>query len=113
MQITRDLLFALPKTDLHVHLDGSLRVKTAIELAKASNIALPSYKEDEVRDFLSVKGQVESLKTYLEKFDFTLQLMQDDDSIRRIAYELAETLRGRISRTWKCATRRFCTSGKA
>jgi adenosine deaminase len=90
MKITRDLLFELPKTDLHVHLDGSLRVKTAIELAKAGNISLPSFKEDDVRDFLSVKGQVENLKTYLEKFDFTLKLMQDYDSIRRIAYELAE-----------------------
>ncbi len=90
MKITRDFLFELPKTDLHVHLDGSLRVKTAIELAKASKIALPSEKEDDMRSFLSVKGQVENLKTYLEKFDFTLSLMQDYDSIRRIAYELAE-----------------------
>jgi len=89
-QITRDLLFELPKTDLHVHLDGSLRVKTAIELAKAKNIQLPGYHEDDVRDYLSVKGQVENLKTYLDKFDFTLQLMQDYDSIRRIAFELAE-----------------------
>jgi len=89
-KITRDLLFELPKTDLHVHLDGSLRVKTAIELAQANNIKLPSNNEDDVRNYLSVKGQVENLKTYLEKFDFTLQLMQDYDSIRRIAYELAE-----------------------
>jgi adenosine deaminase len=90
MKITRDLLFDLPKTDLHVHLDGSLRVKTAIELAKANNIKLPSENENDMRDFLSVKGQVENLKTYLDKFDFTLKLMQDYDSIRRIAYELAE-----------------------
>jgi adenosine deaminase len=90
MKITRDLLFELPKTDLHVHLDGSLRVKTAIDLAKANDIPLPSDEEDDVRNFLAVKGQVENLKTYLEKFDFTLKLMQDYDSIRRIAYELAE-----------------------
>lgn len=90
MKITRDFLFELPKTDLHVHLDGSLRVKTAIELAKANNIPLVSDKEDDMRNFLSVKGQVENLRTYLEKFDFTLKLMQDADSIRRIAYELAE-----------------------
>jgi len=90
MKITRDLLFELPKTDLHVHLDGSLRVKTAIELAQANNIKLPSNNEEDVRNYLSVKGQVENLKTYLEKFDFTLKLMQDYDSLRRIAYELAE-----------------------
>jgi len=89
-KITRDLLFELPKTDLHVHLDGSLRVKTAMELAQANNIQLPSATAEDVRNYLSVKGQVENLKTYLEKFDFTLQLMQDYDSLRRIAYELAE-----------------------
>ncbi|MDZ7343698.1 MAG: adenosine deaminase [candidate division KSB1 bacterium] len=90
MKITRDLLFELPKTDLHVHLDGSLRVKTAIELAKAKGIPLPSDNEDEVRDFLSVKGQVENLKAYIDKFDFTLKLLQDAESLRRVAYELAE-----------------------
>jgi adenosine deaminase len=90
MKITRDLLFELPKTDLHVHLDGSLRVKTAVELAKAKDIPLPSNNEDEVKDFLSVKEQVENLKAYIDKFDFTLKLLQDVESLRRVAYELAE-----------------------
>ena len=29
-----DFLHALPKTDLHVHLDGSLRLETVLELSK-------------------------------------------------------------------------------
>ncbi|MCE7945731.1 MAG: adenosine deaminase [Chlorobi bacterium CHB1] len=90
MTITRDFLHALPKTDLHCHLDGSIRVKTAMELAKANGLALPSNNENEVYDFLSVKGQVENLNEYIDKFDFTLKLMQDYESLRRIAYELAE-----------------------
>ncbi len=32
----------LPKTDLHVHLDGSMRVETLIELAKAQGVPLPA-----------------------------------------------------------------------
>ena len=40
------LLKALPKTDLHVHLDGSLRVPTLIELAKERKIELPSFTEE-------------------------------------------------------------------
>ena len=33
---------AIPKTDLHVHLDGSLRLPTLIELARERGVALPS-----------------------------------------------------------------------
>ncbi len=90
MHITRDLLHELPKTDLHVHLDGSLRVSTAMELAKPNGVTLPSNKEEEVYDFLSVKGQVENLNEYIDKFDITLKLMQDYEALRRIAFELAE-----------------------
>lgn len=90
MHITRDLLHELPKTDLHVHLDGSLRVRTAMELAKQNGVNLPSTREEEVYDFLSVKGQVANLNEYIDKFDVTLRLMQDYDALRRIAFELAE-----------------------
>ncbi|MGH7494800.1 MAG: adenosine deaminase [bacterium] len=90
MNITRDLLFELPKTDLHVHLDGSLRVKTAMELAKQNDVTLPGNREEEVYNYLSVKGQVESLNEYLDKFDVILKLLQDYEALRRTAYELAE-----------------------
>lgn len=90
MKITRDLLFELPKTDLHVHLDGSVRVNTAIELARQNDVSLPSGDEETVYDFLSVKGQVENLNEYIDKFDVTLSLMQEYEALRRVAYELAE-----------------------
>ena len=37
-----DFLREIPKTDLHVHLDGSLRVRTLIELARENGVELPS-----------------------------------------------------------------------
>lgn len=39
----------IPKTDLHVHLDGSMRLGTLIELAREHGVELPSYDEDELR----------------------------------------------------------------
>ena len=89
MEITRDLLHELPKADLHVHLDGSIRVATAMELSKANGVSLPD-NEKEARDHLSVKGQVENLNEYLDNFDIILKLLQDYDALKRVAYELAE-----------------------
>ncbi|MEE8525191.1 MAG: adenosine deaminase family protein, partial [Thermoanaerobaculia bacterium] len=37
-----EFLQAIPKTDLHVHLDGSLRLDTLIELARDRGVELPS-----------------------------------------------------------------------
>jgi len=41
MEVTEDLLRALPKADLHCHLDGSLRLKTILELAASRRSSCP------------------------------------------------------------------------
>ena len=40
--ISTQFIAELPKTDLHVHLDGSLRIPTLIELARQHRVELPS-----------------------------------------------------------------------
>lgn len=44
-----EFLTEIPKTDLHVHLDGSPRLSTLIELAQTHNVELPAYKEEGLR----------------------------------------------------------------
>ena len=46
--VSFEVIRALPKTDLHVHLDGSLRLSTILELAKKERIALPGDPDDTV-----------------------------------------------------------------
>lgn len=41
--VSPQLLQQLPKADLHLHLDGSMRMSTLIALAKQQAISLPSY----------------------------------------------------------------------
>lgn len=77
-----------PKADLHVHLDGSIRLKTLIELAQSRKINLPSYTEDGLRD-LVFKDQYKDLPEYLQGFQYTCAVMQDADALERTAYEFA------------------------
>jgi adenosine deaminase len=87
---TRDTLLQLPKTDLHVHLDGSLRVATMLEIAAAKGVVLPANDIPGLTNYVQVGLDCPSLEEYLKAFDVTLSVLQDFDSLRRAAYELAE-----------------------
>lgn len=80
----------LPKTDLHVHLDGSLRLSTILDLAEKGRIELPANHEDGLRKAMNLGQNCGSLVEYLKAFDVTLRVLQDADSLTRAAYELAE-----------------------
>ncbi len=80
----------LPKTDLHVHLDGSLRLETILELAQTDGIELPATTPAELARAMHCGENTGSLVEYLKAFDVTLKVMQTEDSLHRIAYELAE-----------------------
>lgn len=80
----------LPKTDLHVHLDGSLRLSTILELADKGRIELPAHDEDGLRKAMNLGQNCGSLVEYLKAFDVTLRVLQTAESLTRTAYELAE-----------------------
>lgn len=88
-EITEEFVKSLPKTDLHVHLDGSIRISTLIELAKEYNIELPSYTEEGLRE-LVFKDRYESLGEYLRGFAYTVGVMQSELALERCAYEFAQ-----------------------
>ena len=78
----------LPKTDLHVHLDGSLRIETILDLAREQGVTLPGNTLETLRPFVEVGAECHSLVDYLKVFDITLSVMQTYDSLVRTAYEL-------------------------
>ena len=88
--IALDVIEKLPKTDLHVHLDGSLRLSTILELADKQRVELPARDEDGLRKAMNLGQNCGSLVEYLKAFDVTLRVLQTADSLTRTAYELAE-----------------------
>lgn len=80
----------LPKTDLHVHLDGSLRLETILDLAEKQKVKLPAEDVDRLRPLVQVGDECKSLVEYLKAFDVTLSVMQTYESLVRTAFELAE-----------------------
>jgi adenosine deaminase len=87
--ITRELIQALPKSDLHLHLDGSLRLPTLIELARRYQVKLPSFTEAGLRRAV-FKGSYANLKEYLRGFAYTVSVLQHDSALEQAAFELAE-----------------------
>jgi adenosine deaminase len=89
MNFDLEMIRRLPKTDLHCHLDGSLRVTTLWELAEKQGVALPMKSPAELRDHMRPPAGTD-LTEYLKLFDLTLAVLQDAESLERVAFELAE-----------------------
>ena len=84
-----ETLHALPKAELHVHLDGSLRPSTMLELAADLQVSLPASEPQGLAEAMRAADS-RNLEEYLEKFAITLSLMQTPGAMERIAFELAE-----------------------
>ncbi|MBM4376482.1 MAG: adenosine deaminase [Deltaproteobacteria bacterium] len=80
----------LPKSDLHVHLDGSMRLSTILDLAAEQGVELPSRDPEELRKAMNLGQNCGSLVEYLKAFDVTLKVLQTEEALHRVAYELAE-----------------------
>jgi adenosine deaminase len=87
--VTRDLIARLPKSELHVHLDGSLRPETMIELARDARLGLPSTDPEELRRAMLV-DDASNLEEFIRRFDLTVPLLQSAEAIERVAYEMVE-----------------------
>ena len=105
-----EIIEKLPKTDLHGHLDGSLRLATILDLAEKQKVELPADDEDGLRKAMHLGQNCGSLVEYLKAFDVTLAVMQTEDALYRASPTSSpRTPPPRTSGTWRCATRRCST----
>lgn len=76
-----DIFKKMPKIELHLHLDGSVRTQTACEILNRN-----------VKDEMQVNN-CQNLTDYLSKFEMPIKVMQTKENLERISYELALDLK--------------------
>jgi len=79
----------LPKSLLHDHLDGGLRVATVLELADEIGWTLPTTDPAALQAWFTAGAASKDLLQYLATFEHTLAVMQTETHIERVAAEAA------------------------
>lgn len=78
--------------DLHLHLDGSLTPMYIIRQAKKQGIALPTWDETKLIDYLRAPKDCHDLNEYLEKFALSCSVLQTEDAITDAVADLCQRL---------------------
>ena len=79
-----------PKAELHLHLDGSVLVDTAVELARSRGVDAPTDRAAMARALVA-DADGASQAALLRAFDLPIALLQDGEALERVARELVET----------------------
>lgn len=88
-QIAARLIQAMPKAELHLHLDGGVRPRSALEIARTRRVAAPTTYAG-MFEALVAPAHTHSQGELLRYFDLPIALLQDADALHRVAAELIE-----------------------
>ncbi|XP_037539711.1 adenosine deaminase [Nematolebias whitei] len=84
------VVFNKPKVELHVHLDGAIRVQTILDVAKRRGIHLPSKTAEDMKQKI-ILHKPGTLTSFLEKFkEYMPVIAGDREAIKRVAFEFVE-----------------------
>ena len=78
----------IPKTEIHIHLEGSIRTQTIIDIAREYNLSLPAYEASELDRHVKIYDQMRDLHTVLEAFAIFQNSVTSLEVVERIAWEL-------------------------
>jgi adenosine deaminase len=91
-EISEDVVRSLPKVLLHDHLDGGLRPETVVELAKDQKVSLPDENPARLAKWFHEGANKGNLREYLKGFKVTTGVMQTEDALTRVAFEMMEDM---------------------
>src|ERR1700691_3598258 len=82
---TPTVLDALPKAELHLHLEGSIRPETAVELAERHGVTLTAAE-------VAARYNYSSFAGFIEAFKWVTSFLRDPEDYALITRKLAEEL---------------------
>jgi adenosine deaminase len=85
--LSYQVLKAMPKIDLHRHLEGSLRLDTLAEIALEHGLDLPGHDIEELRPYVQVTNDPPSSQSFLAKFEVLRRFYRSREAVARLAYE--------------------------
>ena len=88
--LSAEAVRALPKLDLHCHLDGAARTATLLELAREGGIPLPADSEAALDRLVRVSPDCHTLHEFLLTFETFYPVLRLPGAMRRLARELVE-----------------------
>lgn len=92
MELTPSILRRMPKVLLHDHLDGGLRPRTVLDLAREHRVDLPTTEEAALARWFHEGAMVGNLPQYLQGFSVTTGVMQHPEALERVAEEMLEDM---------------------
>ncbi len=84
----RCLIAAMPKVELHRHLEGAIRLETLVDIARQYHIPLPGYRADDLRPHVQMTaGEPRNSDRFLSKFGLLRRFFRSPEVVRRITAE--------------------------
>jgi adenosine deaminase len=80
----------IPQTDLHLHLEGAVRLSTVIELSRIHHLTLPAWTVVELQPYAWITQPTSDILLLLPKFDLLRQIFVDEAACQRVTREVLE-----------------------
>ena len=77
---------SVPKTEIHIHLEGAIRTQTIIDVSQAAGLSLPAYEASALDKHVKVYEQMQSLEAVLNAFGIFQDSITSPDVVERIAW---------------------------
>ncbi len=83
-------LRTLPKVELHRHLDGSVRMRTILDLAQSYGLDVGADTVEKLRAYATVRSPLKDLKAVLACFKTVQKVLCSPEAISRVTFENIE-----------------------